>query len=79
MISLEILSASYLNNLERIESGAFSSLPNLTTLILNDNPNNSFFHPGSILQNFFLPNIINLDIDVGVKLEVGCRMIFLTK
>ena len=31
--------------LQRIEAGSFSSLPNLTTLILNDNPNNSFIHP----------------------------------
>jgi hypothetical protein len=34
MNNLETLSASDLANLERIESGAFSALPNLTNLIL---------------------------------------------
>ena len=45
MTNMETLSASHLMSLQRIEAGSFSSLPNLTTLILNDNPNNSFIHP----------------------------------
>jgi Leucine-rich repeat (LRR) protein len=43
--NLEILSASNLKNLQKIEAGAFSPLPNLSTLIMNDNPSNGFLDP----------------------------------
>jgi hypothetical protein len=61
MHSLEVLSASNLRFLEKIEAGAFSPLPNLTTLIMNDNPVNGFIDPDAFdeltAENFRLQNL----------------------